>query len=116
MHRGGGRAEIVSALPEGAAASTHPCHHDHHRAPPPRAAAAAESTTAIIAATDHSATPPGGHAFPAFRYIVFVLKRWLRLRGLHDTFRGGVGSFLLQLLVVSNLQHPPARRRRAPSQ
>ena len=47
-------------------------------------------------------------AFPAFRYIVFVLKRWLRLRGLHDTFRGGVGSFLLQLLVVSNLQHPPA--------
>ena len=37
-----------------------------------------------------------------------MLKRWLRLRGLHDTFRGGVGSFLLQLLVVSNLQHPPA--------
>ena len=36
------------------------------------------------------------------------MKRWLRLRGLHDTFRGGVGSFLLQLLVVSNLQHPPA--------
>ncbi len=45
--------------------------------------------------------------FPAFRHLTLLLKMWLRERGLNDTFTGGVGSFLLQLLVVSTLQHPP---------
>lgn len=38
---------------------------------------------------------------------MIVLKYWLRDRGLNDTFTGGVGSFLLQLLVICSLQHPP---------
>ena len=48
--------------------------------------------------------------FPQFRILVLVLKRFLNTRGLHDTFTGGVGSFLLQLLVISALQHPPKER------
>ena len=44
--------------------------------------------------------------FPAFRHLVLVLKRFLISRGLNDTFTGGVGSFLLQLLVISSLQQP----------
>jgi len=46
--------------------------------------------------------------FPAFKYMVLVLKQWLLLRGLGETYTGGIGSFLLQLLVISSLQHPPA--------
>ena len=46
--------------------------------------------------------------FPAFKYLVLVLKRWLAQRGLADTYHGGVGSFLLQLLVIAALQHPPS--------
>ena len=34
--------------------------------------------------------------------LVLVLKRFLHDRGLHDTFSGGVGSFLLQLMVISS--------------
>mmetsp|Transcript_13322 Transcript_13322/g.40395 ORF Transcript_13322/g.40395 Transcript_13322/m.40395 type:complete len:650 (-) Transcript_13322:311-2260(-) len=45
--------------------------------------------------------------FPAFRYLVLVLKRWLISRGLNDTFTGGIGSFLLSLLVIASLQQPP---------
>jgi hypothetical protein len=45
--------------------------------------------------------------FSPFKYLVLLLKRWLQERSLHDTFSGGVGSFLLQLLVISSLQHPP---------
>ena len=46
--------------------------------------------------------------FPAFKYLVLVLKQWLAQRGLADTYHGGVGSFLLQLLVIAALQHPPS--------
>ena len=45
--------------------------------------------------------------FPAFGVMVVVLKRFLNSRGLHDTFTGGVGSFLLQLMIIASLQHPP---------
>lgn len=45
--------------------------------------------------------------FPAFRHLVLLLKRWLISRGLNDTFTGGVGSFLLMLLVIASLQQPP---------
>ncbi|RHY30802.1 hypothetical protein DYB32_004013 [Aphanomyces invadans] len=43
--------------------------------------------------------------FPAFRPLTLVLKYFLQQRGLNETFKGGVGSFLLQLMVVSFLQH-----------
>ena len=45
--------------------------------------------------------------FPAYRVLVLFLKRFLNTRGLHDTFSGGVGSYLLGLMTVSSLQHPP---------
>ena len=44
--------------------------------------------------------------FPAYKVLVLVLKRFLHDRGLHDTFSGGVGSFLLQLMVISSMQFP----------
>ncbi|DBA00348.1 TPA: LOW QUALITY PROTEIN: hypothetical protein N0F65_000533 [Lagenidium giganteum] len=43
--------------------------------------------------------------FPAFRPLVLVLKYYLSQRGLNETFAGGIGSFLLQMMVVSFLQH-----------
>lgn len=43
--------------------------------------------------------------YPAFRPITLVLKYFLAQRGLNETFAGGIGSFLLQLMVVSFLQH-----------
>lgn len=43
--------------------------------------------------------------FPAFRPITLVLKYFLAQRGLNETFSGGIGSFLVQLMVVSFLQH-----------
>ena len=46
--------------------------------------------------------------FPAYKVLVVFLKRLLNTRGLHDTFTGGVGSYLLQLMVITSLQHPPA--------
>ena len=49
--------------------------------------------------------------FPQYGPLVLVLKRWLNARGLHDTYHGGVGSFLLQLLVIASLQHPPSERK-----
>ena len=45
--------------------------------------------------------------FPAFGALTLFLKRFLNTRGLHDTFTGGVGSYLLQLLIIASLQHPP---------
>ncbi|KDO23197.1 hypothetical protein SPRG_10005 [Saprolegnia parasitica CBS 223.65] len=42
--------------------------------------------------------------YPSFRPLVIVLKYFLLQRGLNETFKGGIGSFLLQLLVVSFLQ------------
>ena len=52
--------------------------------------------------------------FPAYRVLVLVLKRFLNDRGLHDTFTGGIGSYLLQLMVISSLQVDAAARRDAP--
>jgi len=42
--------------------------------------------------------------FPEFRHMVLVLKQWLLRRQLHETYNGGVGSFLLQLMVAFALQ------------
>lgn len=43
--------------------------------------------------------------YPAFRPLTLVIKYFLAQRGLNETFGGGVGSFLTQLMVVSFLQH-----------
>lgn len=42
--------------------------------------------------------------FPSFRPLALVLKYFLAQRELNETFQGGIGSFLLQLMVVSFLQ------------
>jgi non-canonical poly(A) RNA polymerase PAPD5/7 len=43
-------------------------------------------------------------AMPPLRPLVLVLKFFLAQRGLNETFTGGVGSYMLQLMVVSFLQ------------
>ena len=42
--------------------------------------------------------------FPELRPMVLVLKRWLQQRDLNETYRGGVGSFMLVLMIVRVLQ------------
>ena len=42
---------------------------------------------------------------PPLRPLVFVLKYFLKIRGLHEPYFGGMGSFMLQMLIVSFLQH-----------
>lgn len=49
--------------------------------------------------------------FPALAPLVLFLKLFLLQRGLHETFGGGLGSYLLVCLVLSFLQrHPSARK------
>ncbi|TDH65140.1 hypothetical protein CCR75_007159 [Bremia lactucae] len=43
--------------------------------------------------------------YPSFRPLTLVLKYFMAQRGLNETYTGGVGSFLLQMMVVSFLQH-----------
>ncbi|KAI9906659.1 hypothetical protein PsorP6_004653 [Peronosclerospora sorghi] len=43
--------------------------------------------------------------YPPFRPLTLVLKYFMAQRGLNETYSGGVGSFLLQMMVVSYLQH-----------
>ncbi|CAH0481386.1 unnamed protein product [Peronospora belbahrii] len=43
--------------------------------------------------------------YPAFRPLTLVIKYFMAQRGLNETYSGGVGSFLLQMMVVSFLQH-----------
>jgi len=42
--------------------------------------------------------------FPEFRYLVYIIKAFLRARNLHESFKGGLSSFLLQLMIVHFLQ------------
>ena len=42
---------------------------------------------------------------PALRPLVLVLKYFLAQRSLNETYKGGVGSFLLQIMVIASLQH-----------
>lgn len=44
-------------------------------------------------------------AMPPLRPLTFVLKYFTASRGLNEPYSGGIGSFLLQLLIVSFLQH-----------
>ncbi|CAI5747233.1 unnamed protein product [Peronospora destructor] len=43
--------------------------------------------------------------YPSFRPLTLVLKCFMAQRGLNETYSGGIGSFLLQMMVVSFLQH-----------
>ena len=44
---------------------------------------------------------------PCIKPIVIVLKTFLKTRDLHDTYHGGVGSYLLTLMVLASLQQCP---------
>jgi non-canonical poly(A) RNA polymerase PAPD5/7 len=61
---------------------------------------------------DQPSGPPAAHlmkryleALPPLRPLTFVLKYFLAARCLNEPYTGGVGSFLLQLMIVSFLQH-----------
>ncbi|MES1915957.1 MAG: hypothetical protein MHM6MM_007830 [Cercozoa sp. M6MM] len=47
--------------------------------------------------------------FSQLRPLVLLLKHLLACRGLAETFQGGVGSFLLQLLAMASIQNGPVR-------
>lgn len=42
--------------------------------------------------------------FPELRPMLFVLKQFLKSRQLHETYTGGVSSYLLTIMIVSFLQ------------
>lgn len=44
-------------------------------------------------------------AMPPLRPLAFVLKYFVESRGLNEPYSGGVGSYMLQLMIVSFLQH-----------
>jgi non-canonical poly(A) RNA polymerase PAPD5/7 len=44
-------------------------------------------------------------AMPPLRPLIFVLKYFLAARVLNEPYSGGVGSYMLQLMIVSFLQH-----------
>jgi non-canonical poly(A) RNA polymerase PAPD5/7 len=44
-------------------------------------------------------------AMPPLKPLTFVLKYFLAARGLNEPYTGGCGSFMLQLMIVSFLQH-----------
>lgn len=47
--------------------------------------------------------------YPAMRPLILVLKQFLYNRDLHETYTGGIGSYLLAMTVVSMLQNHPGR-------
>ena len=78
-------------------------------------------------AFDLCANEPGAHAYtafmrselermPALRPLLLVLKCCLAQQGLNETFTGGVGSFMLFLMVRSALELDGAHARGAPSE
>ena len=50
---------------------------------------------------------------PEIKYLIFILKVALKQRAMNNTFMGGVGSFLLFLLVLSFLSEFKNQKRRA---
>jgi len=46
---------------------------------------------------------------PALRPLTLVLKHFLHCRMLNDTFSGGIGSFMLQMMIISHLQNNECR-------
>lgn len=48
--------------------------------------------------------------YPEAKYLICVIKYFLKQRGLNDTYSGGVGSFLLFCLVIASIQQHPSRK------
>jgi DNA polymerase sigma len=44
-------------------------------------------------------------AMPPLKPLTFVLKYFMAARGLNEPYSGGIGSFMLQMMIVSFLQH-----------
>lgn len=44
-------------------------------------------------------------AMPPLRHLTIFLKYFLKARALHEPYSGGVGSFMLQMMIVAFLQH-----------
>ena len=42
--------------------------------------------------------------YPEMKYLIFILKCMLRQRDLHETYSGGIGSFLLFCLILAFLR------------
>jgi non-canonical poly(A) RNA polymerase PAPD5/7 len=42
--------------------------------------------------------------YPEFKFIVFVMKTFLKLKGYSETYSGGIGSYLLILMIYHNLR------------
>jgi len=43
--------------------------------------------------------------YPAFKFLLPILKLYLKQRGLNEVFNGGLSSYSLVLLLISHLQH-----------
>ena len=46
----------------------------------------------------------GLKVYPEMRYLIFILKCMLRQRDMHETYSGGVGSFLLFCMILAFLR------------
>jgi non-canonical poly(A) RNA polymerase PAPD5/7 len=44
------------------------------------------------------------HRYPAFKYLVILVKYFMKQRGLNEVFTGGISSYSLSLMVISHLQ------------
>jgi non-canonical poly(A) RNA polymerase PAPD5/7 len=72
----------------------------------------APTGTQVDVCFDQTTGPPAAvlmktylSALPPLRPLTFVLKYFLSARGLNEPYSGGVGSFMLQLMIVGFLQH-----------
>jgi non-canonical poly(A) RNA polymerase PAPD5/7 len=71
-----------------------------------------KSNISVDVSFDQPSGPPAAvlmktylNAMPVLRPLTFVLKYFLAARSLNEPYSGGVGSFMLQLLIVAFLQH-----------
>jgi non-canonical poly(A) RNA polymerase PAPD5/7 len=42
--------------------------------------------------------------YPELKYLLIVLKAFLKIRGLNETYQGGLSSYLLTTMLISYLQ------------
>jgi non-canonical poly(A) RNA polymerase PAPD5/7 len=70
----------------------------------------ASTNVCVDVCFDQATGPPAAQlmttyldALPPLRPLTFCLKQFLQARGLNEPYSGGVGSFLLQLMIVSFL-------------
>ncbi len=53
-------------------------------------------------------------AMPALRPLTLLLKYFMHVRGLNETYTGGIGSFMLQLMIIAMLQRHECRYKLQP--